>query len=317
MPDPLSVNTGDRATSRTLESAIHIGLLALLLFWCLLIIRPFLIPMVWGIVIAVAGYPTYRSLCKSFGGRRVLVSVAFSLLLFLAILVPAALLGGTLVEGAIGLAEQVREGQFRIPPPAPGVAEWPLLGAPLAAYWASAAENLQSTLVQIAPHLKEPAQWLLGVVADAGVGLLQFLFAIVIAGAVMVHGERAASFSAAVARRLGGSRGEEFAALAGATVRSVTRGILGVAFIQATLAGLGFLAAGVPAAGLWALIALILSVVQIGVFPVVIPILIYVFFTADMLTFALFLVWSLLVGVIDNVLKPLRNRTFQAVYSRR
>jgi predicted PurR-regulated permease PerM len=305
MPDPLSVNTGDRATSRTLESAIHIGLLALLLFWCLLIIRPFLIPMVWGIVIAVAGYPTYRSLCKSFGGRRVLASVAFSLLLFLAILVPAALLGGTLVEGAIGLAEQVREGQFRIPPPAPGVAEWPLLGAPLAAYWASAAENLQSTLVQIAPHLKEPAQWLLGVVADAGVGLLQFLFAIVIAGAVMVHGERAASFSAAVARRLGGSRGEEFAALAGATVRSVTRGILGVAFIQATLAGLGFLAAGVPAAGLWALIALILSVVQIGVFPVVIPILIYVFFTADMLTFALFLVWSLFVGVIDNVLKPL------------
>jgi predicted PurR-regulated permease PerM len=85
----------------------------------------------------------------------------------------------------------------------------------------------------------------------------------------------------------------------------VTRGILGVAVIQAILAGLGFLAAGVPAAGLWALIALILSVVQLGVFPVLIPVLIYLFFTADLLTTLLFLGWAVFVGSIDNVLKPI------------
>jgi predicted PurR-regulated permease PerM len=304
MPDPESVNTGGGATSPVVESAIRIGLLALLVFWCLLLIRPFLIPIVWGLVIAVAGYPTYRSLRSSLRGREIVASAVFSLLLFLAIVIPAALLGGTLVEGARGLLEQLREGQLQIPEPPPGVAEWPLVGDQIAEFWTRAADNLEPVLLAMAPHLKQPAQWLLGVVAGTGLGLLQFLFAIVIAGAVLTRAERAAGVATTIARRLAGSRGQEFAALAGATVRSVTRGILGVALIQATLAGLGFLAAGVPAAGLWALIALVLSVVQIGVFPVLLPILVYVFFTADTLTFALFLIWSLFVGVIDNVLKP-------------
>jgi predicted PurR-regulated permease PerM len=305
MSDPERTQTGGDGTSQAVDTAIRIGLLSLLLLWSLLIIRPFLIPIVWGIVIAVAGYPTYQRLCSRFRGRQVLASVVFSLLLFLAISIPAALLGGTLVEGAIGLAEQVREGQFRIPPPPPGLAEWPLIGAPVASYWTAAAENLQPTLIQLAPHLKEPAQWLAGFVAGTGLGLIQFVLAIAIAGVVLPHTERAAALAAGAARRISGSRGLEFLSLAAATVRSVTRGILGVAFIQATLAGLGFLAVGVPAAGLWALVALILSIVQIGVFPVVIPVLIYVFFTADTVTFAVFLVWSLFVGVIDNVLKPM------------
>ena len=93
--------------------------------------------------------------------------------------------------------------------------------------------------------------------------------------------------------------------LAEATVRSVTRGILGVALIQSILAGLGFLAVGVPAAGLWALLCLLLSVVQIGIFPVTIPILIYVFSQVDPVTFVLFLIWSLFVGALDNILKPI------------
>ena len=88
-------------------------------------------------------------------------------------------------------------------------------------------------------------------------------------------------------------------------MRSVTRGILGVALIQATLAGLGWLVVGIPAAGLWALVALILSTVQIGILPITIPVLFYVYSAADPLTFALFLVWSLFVGTIDNILKPL------------
>jgi predicted PurR-regulated permease PerM len=89
------------------------------------------------------------------------------------------------------------------------------------------------------------------------------------------------------------------------TIRSVARGILGVAFLQSILAGLGFLAVGVPGAGLWALLCLLLAVVQIGIFPVVIPAVIYVFYTADTSTAVLFLVWGVLVSALDNVLKPM------------
>ena len=90
-----------------------------------------------------------------------------------------------------------------------------------------------------------------------------------------------------------------------ATIRSVARGILGVALIQSLLAGLGFLVIGVPAAGLWALLCLLLAVVQIGILPVLIPVLVYVFSTADTLPAVMFLLWSIFVGGLDNVLKPI------------
>lgn len=88
-------------------------------------------------------------------------------------------------------------------------------------------------------------------------------------------------------------------------MRSVTKGILGVALIQAILAGIGFMVMGIPGAGLWALLCLLLSTVQIGIFPINLPILIYVFATADTMPAVLFLIWSLIVGSLDNVLKPL------------
>ncbi len=109
----------------------------------------------------------------------------------------------------------------------------------------------------------------------------------------------------AIARRLAGNRGARFTQLAEAVVRSVSRGILGVAMIQAVLAGLGMLVAGVPAAGLWALVVLVLATIQIGAFPVMLPAVIYVFYHASMPVAVVFLVWALFVGSIDNILKPI------------
>ena len=305
MSDPQAGDPAESSTPRAVETAIRIGLLVLLVAWCYQIVEPFLVPIVWGIIIAVAGYPGYLRLRGWLNGREIAAAVVFSLLLLVAILAPTALLSGTLVEGAQGLVEGVQEGRIVIPPPPPGVADWPMIGDWVEGYWSRAADNLAATLSSFAPQIKAAGQWLLGAAAGAGFGLLQFIFAVAIAGVLLARAEAGKAAGEAIALRLAGERGRDFAALAEATVRSVTRGILGVALIQATLAGLGFLAVGVPAAGLWALIALLLSVVQLGVFPVVIPVLIYVFFTADTLTAVLFLIWSIFVGSIDNVLKPL------------
>lgn len=305
MRDPLDAGPGADATSRAVETAIRIGLLVLLVAWCYQIMEPFLVPLVWGIIIAVAAYPGFLRLSGALGGRRVLSAVLMSLVLLTVLIVPAALLSGTLYEGVQGLADGVQEGRIRIPPPPPGVAEWPLVGEWVEGYWRRASENLESILSGFAPQLRAAARWLLEAAAGAGLGLLQFIFAVAIAGVLLARADPAKAAAQAVARRLAGSRGSDLTALAEATVRSVTRGIIGVALIQAGLAGLGFLAVGLPAAGLWALLALLLSVVQLGVFPVVLPIVIYVFATADTVTAVLFLVWSLFVGSVDNVLKPI------------
>lgn len=287
------------------ETAIRIGLLFVLAAWCVLIVRPFLVPILWGLIIAVGGYPTHQRLVQLMRGRRRTASTAFALLLFLAIIVPVAVLSGTMIEGAQDFLVRFQGGDVRVPPPPPSVAQWPLIGGWLHDDWLGASNNLEATLFGLAPHLKETGQWLLEGAASVGLGLLKFLAAVVIAAVLLNYGESAKSIALAIARRLADERGEEFAMLAEATVRSVTWGILGVAVLQAILAGLGFLAAGVPAAGLWALAVLVLSIVQVGVLPVMIPVLIYVYFHSPLgLTFVFFL-WSGMVSVIDNLLKPI------------
>jgi predicted PurR-regulated permease PerM len=108
-----------------------------------------------------------------------------------------------------------------------------------------------------------------------------------------------------ICNKLIGEKGDEFAAMAGKTIRTVVSGILGVAFIQSALFGLGMIVAGVPAAGLWAMLALILGIVQIGTLPIAIPLVIYVFATNSTVMAVAFLIWCIIVSPLDNILKPI------------
>ena len=168
-----------------------------------------------------------------------------------------------------------------------------------------ASVNLAAALGEIRPQVAAFGRWLLATVGELGLGTLQFVIAIIIAGVFLANAQGSGDAARAIATRLAGERGADYAELGQATVRSVARGILGVALIQSLLAGLGFLAVGVPGAGLLALVCLLLAVVQIGPIVVLIGTVIYVFSTADTFTAVIFLIWSIFVALIDNVLKPI------------
>ena len=292
------------AVDRAVEIAIRISVLALWVALCFAIMQPFLVPLAWGIIIAIAVQPFYERLLFRLGGHRLLASILFTLIAFLILLVPILLLSGTLVQGAEILARGFEGGQWAIPP-APNLDFIPLFGSDIEDFWRTASANLEEALSMIEPQLRLLGKWALGFAKDAGLGIVHFIVAIFIAAGLLAKEKEAHELTHGIARRLAGDHGFRFAALAGEVVRSVTRGILGVAMIQATLAGLGMLAAGVPAAGLWALIGLLLSTIQIGVLPVMLPAAIYVFYNATMTTAVLFLIWALVVGTIDNILKPI------------
>ncbi len=294
-----------RFMDRAIEAFIRIALIAILAAWCFEIMRPFVVPIIWGTIIAIGLFPGYRQVTRILHGRRVASAVLVSLLMVVVLLVPVVLLSGSVVGGAQDLIRAFDEGSVHIPPPPEGVAGIPLVGETIDAFWRQASSNLETALTQVAPQLRAALTWFAGVAAGAGLGILQFVFAIAIAGVLLAKSAGAQQAVENVAHRLAGDRGLEFARLAEATIRSVTRGIIGVALIQSILAGLGWLVVGVPAAGLWALLALLLSIVQIGIFPITIPVLFYVFYHAETATFVIFLIWSLFVGSLDNVLKPI------------
>ena len=290
---------------RAVEASIRIGLVALLVAWCFQIVRPFIEPVVWGIIIAVAVYPAYRKIETAVGGRRAIAATVFTVLMLILLIGPSVMLAGTLADSAQGLATDLSDRTLSIPPPPERVGSWPIIGPQLERFWRLASSNLGDALNQIRPQVAVFGRWLLETVAGLGLGLLQFVVSIVIAGVLLANAGAGGRTARAIAARLAGERGAAYAELGQATVRSVARGILGVAVIQALLAGLGFLAAGVPAAGLLALICLLLSVVQIGPAIVLLGAVIYLFSTADTHVAVIFLFWSIFVALIDNVLKPI------------
>ena len=290
---------------RAIETTIRIGLVVVLVVWCYRIVEPFVFAVIWGIVIAIGTYPAYRWLQARMGGRRGLAALVFTLLLLTLLIIPTVMLTGALLESARGLSADLSDGSLTIPSPPEGVAKLPFIGEQLDEFWSLAAENLDDALDRIEPQVKAFGGWLLKAGAKAGLGILQFVFAIIIAGVLVAKagsGYRAAS---TIAGRLVGERGVALTDLAHGTVQSVVNGIVGIALIQTILAGLGFLAIGLPGAGIWALVCLVLAVVQIDILLILIPIAIYVFSVAGTGVAVAYLVWSLFVGLLNNALKPL------------
>lgn len=291
--------------SKATEVTIRISLIALLAISCFAILKPFLLPVVWGVIIAAASFPAHHWLQERLGGRQGLAASLLAGLGVLVIVVPAVLSATSLVESAQWLTTGLSDGSLEVPPPPEEIASWPLIGEPLHGFWLLASGSLSQALAQVGPMLAPYASRIFGAAAGLGLSLLQSLISILIAGALLANSATGARTARAIASRLVQGRGEEFVELAAATVRGVTVGILGVAIIQALLIAVGLFAIGIPHASLWAVVCLMLAVVQLPPFLVVIPIMIYAFGEYGTTSATLFAIWTTLACLSDNVLKPI------------
>ncbi len=302
--NPTSTST-QQFTRNAVEATIRIGVLLLLVAWCFQITRPFIGPIVWGGIIAIAIFPIHRALLTLLGGRKGLSASLLTVVMLVVLVWPTVLLTAALLDNLQLLSDTLDAGSLDVPPPPEGVASWPVIGPSLYQLWDLASTNLDKALIELRPQIEAVASWLLSAAAGTGLGILQFVLSIIISGILIANSERGHRFAYRLALRLSGERGSAFVDLAEATVRGVARGVIGVAFIQMLLVGLGLGVAGVPWAGLWTFLALLLAIMQIGVAPVMLGAIIYMFSTADTLPAVLFLICGVFVSAIDNVLKPL------------
>ncbi len=310
MPATDSVPTGSSVSPQTIrnavEIAIRLGAIALLVGWCLLIVAPFLGVVVWALIITIAVDDGFEKVCRWLGGRRILAALLYVGLALLLILGPTVLLSETLVSAARDYAHELRSGALVVPPPNDAIRDLPVIGSRVYDGWLRASENLAETLTRFEPQLRTVSKWLLATASSVGLGILQLVGSILIAGLMLVRSDlRKNSLQRFAVRMAGSERGPELASLARATVRSVVQGILGVAALQAILAGTGFVVAGIPGAGLWALLVLISAIVQLPVILVMIIPVVIGFSTLSGLAAGSLFVWCIVVGLLDNILKPI------------
>ena len=290
---------------RATDFLIRLAILAVLIFAAFRLVEPFLGIFVWAVVIAVALSPLHQWLTPRLGGRSHISAALVTGGAFLVVMGPIAALASNLVVTLGELVTAFNQGRLRIPRPVDRIAEIPLIGPQLHDMWYLASTNIEDFLRSIAPSLLPAGETMLGILAHVGLDLMGFLAAVLLAGFLFVPGHRLAEASKRLAGRVIEPRGAQFVDMAGATIRNVSRGIVGVAAIQMILAGIVMQVAGVPAAGLAAFLILVLAIMQIGAMPVTAVVLIWAWFALPN-GWAIFLTVTLIpIGLVDNVLKPL------------
>jgi predicted PurR-regulated permease PerM len=283
---------------------IRLGLLALLFYWSFVLLRPFIPILVWSVMLAVALYPAFDWLSARLGQRPRTAALLTTLIVLAVFLGPATWLGIGVVEGLRSVSDHLTSGDIAIPSPPAGVRDWPLIGTQLYEYWGRASDNLAATFREVAPHLKPLAAPILSLAGSAGTGTIKFLLSVIVAGFLFPAGPRLVTAARNMLAHIVPERSQDFVALAGATIRTVAQGVIGVAMLQALLAGIVLKIAGVPNAGVLAFAILVLAIVQIGSLPILLPVMIWVWTAKDVGAAVLITIVLVLVGISDNLLKP-------------
>lgn len=291
-----------------MDFVIRVGLIAIVVIFSVRIFAPFAGLMIWAFILAVILYPLHRSLAGRMGDRQGWAATLLVLAGLLLVGTPTVMLGSSFAGHVHEAYTAFQNHNITIPQPPPAVGDWPLIGERVYGAWQAAANNLPAFVDEMEPQLKSISSKALSVAASTAGGVLLFLGALIIAGIMMAYGESGSRAILRIVNRLTSpDKGPRLHRLSTATIRSVATGVVGVAFIQALLLGIGFILADIPAAGVLAIVALLLGIVQIPALIISLPAIGYMWWSGDASTTIniILTVYLLVAGMADNVLKPM------------
>jgi predicted PurR-regulated permease PerM len=292
-------------TRQVVQMALQLLMIALLLSWSYHILLPFVTPIVWGAVLAVALAPIHKRLKGALKGKGTLAAIIICIAMLALIILPAVLLMVNTGSEAAGTLKDLRQGELKIPPPGDHVKNWPLIGKKADAAWRQASDDLTKLIEQHPDRMKSLGMKAVGLIKSAASGILLFTVSIIICTVFLCYSVSASNFARNIFSRLMNSSKLDMSTIAAATIRNVVKGILGVAFAQTLLFAGGLWLADIPYFGIWSLCCLVLAIVQIGTAPIAIGVIVYIWGNGTPLTATLLTIWMIIVSLMDNVLKPI------------
>jgi predicted PurR-regulated permease PerM len=288
----------------SMEIAIRISIVALVLYLSYLIAKPFMGIVVWGIIIAVAISPLVNMLEKRFGHRKKII-IGITVAVIAAMILPTYALSGKTFETSQNIMHSLKDGNITLPPPTEKVKEWPVIGNKAYTLWDNASHNLKKTLAPFSNEIKSGIKSILSSLGGFIGTILMFIGSMIIAAVFLLGSENWVKFYKDFSCRLMGERGKEWTTLSTLTIRSVVNGVIGVAVIQSFLALIGMALMGVPLAMVWAVGIMFLTIIQVPALLIIGPVIAYVFSQGSGTAEIVFAIYMVLVGASDGVLKPM------------
>lgn len=282
--------------------------LAIMIMACLWIVQPFILGFAWAGTIVIATWPVLLKLQKILWGRRSLAVLVMTLLLVLLFVIPVALLVNSIVDGSGPLIHAVTGGDMTLPDLA-WLNNIPLVGARLYAGWHSLLDMGGSAIMaKVRPYIGTTTTWFVGQAAHIGRFMMHCALMLLFSALLYWRGEQVAMGIRHFACRLAAKRGDAAVLLAAQAIRAVALGVVVTALVQAVLGGVGLAISGVPYATLLTVVMILSCLVQLGPLPVLIPAIIWLYWTGDTTWGTVLLVWSAVVGTLDNVIRPVLIR---------
>ncbi|WP_343529129.1 AI-2E family transporter [Yokenella regensburgei] len=297
-----------RIVARFMDMFIKFGLILGLASFCFTVFSPFLNMMLWALILAVTLFPLHQYFAARLGGRQGWASTLLVLLGVLLIVAPTVLMISSLGESVSAMIDKMGDSHLVIPPPSESVSSIPIIGGKLHALWLKASVDLPGLLSTYRSQIGEIAKQVLSILASMGGGLIGFVVSFIVAGIMMAWGAAGANSANRIAMRITDEKkGLSLTKLCTGTIRAVAQGVIGVALIQALLAGVIMAMAGIPAVGIFFILALILGIAQVPVILVTAPAIAIMWSTGDhgMGMNIFYTVLLIVAGMVDNVLKPL------------
>lgn len=292
---------------RTTLAVLFIGFLITSSF---MVLRPFLPALVWSTTIVIATWPLMVAVQERLRGKRGLAVAVMTVALLMLFVIPFTYAVMVIVDRSAQIVEWAKSmATWRLPPAPQALGHLPLVGAKLSAVWQQIAAGSQEEIAErLAPYAGMLATWFVAELGTFGVLLLHFLLTLVISAILYSHGETAAGGVCRFVRSLSGERGENAIRLAALSVRAVALGIIVTALVQSLLAGVGLAAAGIQYTALLTALIFMCAVMQLGPWPILIPTVIWLYWKGDPWWGTGMLVWTLVVGSLENVLRPMLIR---------
>jgi predicted PurR-regulated permease PerM len=293
--------------ARTTLSVLFIGALIVGSLW---ILAPFLAAFVWAAMIVVATWSMMLRVQRAFGGRRSPAVIVMTLGLLAILIVPLAVAIETIFAQAGNIAALVARLPTMVLPPAP---EWlgrlPLGGAQAQAAWNDlASAGMADLMTQAQPYLREAATWLVHHAGSFAGVLLHFVLVAILSAVLYAQGESWGAWVRGFGRRLADAQGERMVVLAGGAIRGVAMGVVVTAVVQSVLGGIGLAIAGVPFAGVLTAVMFALCIAQLGPLLVLLGATAWAYYNLGAGWGTFMLVWAVVVGLLDNVLRPVLIR---------
>lgn len=291
--------------AKFVDMAVRFIFLGLFIYSAIVMVAPLASVVIWAVILCVALYPLFTWLEGKLGGRKTLASTIIVLIGLVLTLGPV----GSAVSGGIdvmtSLADKADAGTLKMPPAPENLKEIPLVGPKLAEIWALFERNMQRALDLYGAQIFEFIKSVLGRAAGIGMSLLGLALSVIVMGILFKPAPKLTAGIQGFANRIFAPRGGEYVLMAGATIRNVTKGVIGVAAIQAVCVWVLLAVFGIESAALLALICLILSIIQLGPMIVLIPVAIYAWSNMSGGAALAFTVLAVPVGIMDGFLRPI------------